>query len=354
MPIYEFTADAAVELPRTTYADAGLRERDDLQRLIRENPRVIVPDVLLIAEEFCDWEDSSRRIDLLGVDVDGNLVVIELKRTEQAGHAELQALRYAAMVSTMTLEKAADCLARFASVSDGVALERLAEHVGGELSEETFAQSVRIVVAAAGFSRELTTAVIWLTGFGLDIRCVALRPYLANGRLLVESRQVLPLPEAADYVVRLAEKKRSERREAASRGGRVTFRVRLGDRDFRRQSKRKAAYLLLRHLFEAGVTPEEVAEAVPGRSFRTVFRAIPGRLSAEEFAAAAATDRSVNQAPYNADRFYAEEGELLHEASRTLAITNQWGSRFEATAAALRERFSGYDFEVVPEADAEL
>ena len=59
----------------------------------------------MIAEEFGQWEDSRRRIDLLGLDKGANLVVIELKRTEDGGHMELQAIRYAAMVSTLTFDK---------------------------------------------------------------------------------------------------------------------------------------------------------------------------------------------------------------------------------------------------------
>ena len=79
---------------------AGLHERRDLQRLLRENVEVIAPETLVIAEEFGDWEDSRRRIDLLAVDKAANLVVIELKRTEDGGHMDLQSIRYASMVST--------------------------------------------------------------------------------------------------------------------------------------------------------------------------------------------------------------------------------------------------------------
>ena len=58
-------------------------------------------------------EDSPRRIDLLGLDKDANLVVIELKRTEDGGHMELQAIRYASMVSTMTFERSAEIFGRY-------------------------------------------------------------------------------------------------------------------------------------------------------------------------------------------------------------------------------------------------
>jgi len=75
-----------------------LREREDIQRRIKADVSILLaPDVMVVAEEFADWSDSSRRVDLLCLDRDANLVTIELKRTDDAGHSDLQALRYAAM-----------------------------------------------------------------------------------------------------------------------------------------------------------------------------------------------------------------------------------------------------------------
>ncbi len=65
-------------------------------------------DLFVIAEEFGNWEDARRRIDLLALDKAGRLVVIELKRTDDGGHMELQAIRYAAMVSSMGFTEVAD------------------------------------------------------------------------------------------------------------------------------------------------------------------------------------------------------------------------------------------------------
>ena len=69
------------------------------KKLLRHNIELLVPDAMVLAEEFGDWQDSRRRIDLLCLDRDAGLVVVELKRTEDGGHMELQAIRYAAMVS---------------------------------------------------------------------------------------------------------------------------------------------------------------------------------------------------------------------------------------------------------------
>lgn len=70
-----------------------MREREDLQRLLRTNIAVLGDDLYVLAEVFGEWEDSSRRIDLLAIDTEANLVVIELKRTHDGGHMELQAIR---------------------------------------------------------------------------------------------------------------------------------------------------------------------------------------------------------------------------------------------------------------------
>jgi RecB family endonuclease NucS len=113
MPIYEFGKDSISRVKETTFSEVGLHERQDLQRLLREQVEVTAPGTLVISEEFGDWEDARRRIDLLGIDKDANLVVIELKRTEDGGHMELQSIRYAAMVSTMTFDQAADVYGRY-------------------------------------------------------------------------------------------------------------------------------------------------------------------------------------------------------------------------------------------------
>lgn len=222
MAIFEITAEAIRRIPETSFAVAGIRERFDLQRLLRKQIDVVAPDTLVIAEEFGEWEESKRRIDLLAIDRDANIVVIELKRTEDGGHMELQAIRYAAMVSTLTFDKAVeiftDYLRRSGSQSDARAT--LLEFLGWESpDEEVFAQDVRIVLASAEFSKELTTAVIWLNDHGLDIKCVRLQPYQDNGRLLIDVQQVIPLPEAAAYQVQVRQKEQIERQERAERYG---------------------------------------------------------------------------------------------------------------------------------------
>lgn len=114
MAIYEFQNEEIVPFAETTFSALKISERGDLQRLLRDQVNIICADTLVISEEFGQWEESRRRIDLLGIDKDANIVVIELKkRTEDGGHMELQSLRYAAMVSTITFENAVEIFEKY-------------------------------------------------------------------------------------------------------------------------------------------------------------------------------------------------------------------------------------------------
>ena len=106
MTIYTYEENNLIPIKTTTFVEAEILERSHLQQAIKNNIGVIAPDCLVIAEEYSDWDSSRKRIDLLAIDRSANLVVIELKRTETGDHMELQAIRYASMVSTMTLDLA--------------------------------------------------------------------------------------------------------------------------------------------------------------------------------------------------------------------------------------------------------
>lgn len=227
MAVYRFTKSSIERIPETTFPASGIKERGDLQRLLRANIGVVAPDVLVISEEFAEWEDSKRRIDLLGLDKNANLVIIELKRDDDGGHMELQAIRYAAMVSSMTFARAVDVYQPFldkAGTGESARSKLLDFLEWEEPREDEFASDARIVLVAADFSKEITTAVLWLNERDLDIRCVRLKPYSLHGEIVVDVQQVVPLPEAEEYTVQLKNKTQAERQHKAERNSlRIAF-----------------------------------------------------------------------------------------------------------------------------------
>ena len=155
MPLYRWNEDDLEAITATTFEANRLQEAE-LQRLLRDQPEVLEEGLFIVAEEFGNWQDSSRSIDLLGLDKDHRLVVVELKRTQSGDHSELQAIRYAAMVANMTLEQVIDSHRRYLAKRgrEEDARDRILGHLeaADESEAEVLTESPRIILASAGFS----------------------------------------------------------------------------------------------------------------------------------------------------------------------------------------------------------
>jgi hypothetical protein len=262
MPIFEFASGALVPVATTTFAAESLRERDDIQRSLRHHLGVLDPDLLFVAEEYALFENAQRRVDLLALDRTGKLVVIELKRTEDGGHMELQALRYAAMVSTMTTDHLIQVFADNHSLTTEEARTQLEAYVDTDALE--LSDEVRIILVSAGFSQEVTATVLWLTQrYGLDISCYRLLPYKLDSRVLLDVQRIIPLPEASDYQVRQRQKG-AEAAATRAAGGRdyTKYDLKVQDRSFIRMSKQGSVHTLTRWLASMGVSPGAIRNAL--------------------------------------------------------------------------------------------
>lgn len=236
MSFFEIRDGVMSRVPRTSLSEAEVRERRDLQALLRNHLHEVLPNVLVIAEEFGEWDDSRRRIDLLAIDREANLLVIELKRGDTGQHMELQAVRYAAMVSTMTFEQAVEAFERHLGSGTGAsARQRMLEHLGwSEPSDDDFAPDVKIILFSEDFSKELTSSILWLNQRQLDITCFRMSAHKLDGRLLVDFQQIIPLKEAEEYQVRVRNKQQetqAARRERVQWNGELY--ANYGDNEYR-------------------------------------------------------------------------------------------------------------------------
>src|SRR5208283_2491820 len=194
-------------------------------------------------------------------------------------------------------------------------------------------RDVRIILAASDFSREITSAVLWLNERDLDIRCVRLTPYALDGRTLVDVQQLIPLPQMRDYLVRVREKAEKVREEQAASMDFTRFDVRVGEQSYQRLTKRAAFLRVCRHLCEKGVNPESIAALGP-RAARRVLYCLDGDLDTTEFRAAA---------DFDTRRWFCANDELVHAHGKTYAFSNQWGGEnWRETMNRLRATYPEY------------
>lgn len=335
MAIYSFNNNVLHKVEATTFNNEGLLERQHLQSTLKHQIDVIAPNCLVISEEFAEWSGSQRRIDLLAVDKEANLVVIELKRTETGEHMELQALRYAAMVSTLTFRRAVEIFKRYLvsiGSEEDIAESRLLEFFGWEEpQEDDFALDVHIILVSSNFSIELTTSVMWLNDRNLNIRCIRMIPYRNQDQVLVDVQQIIPLPEAESYQIKI--KQQSEERRVAKESNKDYTQYNFQGNFF---NKRKLVLAVIKKWFSENnpmdiyellnVFPQEIRKGgmfVPVDSAKEIYN---------------------RQSIY---RHFLGDGEIfVFPDSSQYAVSNQWGKgnieRFISQAKKI-----GYEIEEV-------
>jgi hypothetical protein len=350
MAIFELTADAIVKVEETSLVSQGIKERGDLQRILRTQLATVLPGTYVLAEEFGEWEDARRSIDLLCIDSKANLVVVELKRTEDGGHMELQAIRYAAMVSKMTF---ADAIAAHASFlkklgrnGDDAEAEILKFLEWDESRPTEFAQEVRIVLVSNNFKKEITTAVMWLRDYDLDIECIRLHSYKLGEKTLLDIQKIVPLPEAAAYQVQLR-KKAAEVREAQAGADWSRYDLKAGQNMFYRLYKNQLFLQVVRALVKYGISVPEIQKSIaPGK-----FVGVDGDLSASEFRDRITTMKTPRGAAYDLRRYWLNDNDVFFSDGRTWALSNQWSLPDIPTLQDLVDRFpqAGISYSVAAE-----
>jgi muconolactone delta-isomerase len=200
------------------FSDIGVKERDDLEEWVVAHPDMLGEDLLVITSEFSRFDRSSRRLDILALDKRGCLVVIELKLTAASNQADLQAIRYAAFCSTMQMDNVIDEFTIFEGCNRAEAEEAILKFLERDTLPE-LGNRPRIILAAGSMDdHELTSSVLWLRSFNVDISCVEITPYRVpgNAKVLLVPKVIIPLPEAAEYIVRVEKKEAAKAREVTA------------------------------------------------------------------------------------------------------------------------------------------
>jgi hypothetical protein len=83
-----------------------LDQESRLEELLVKDPNMLGRDLLIIGQQI--WTESGNYLDLLGIDVEGDLHVIELKRDRTPRDVVAQALDYASWVRELSYEDLVD------------------------------------------------------------------------------------------------------------------------------------------------------------------------------------------------------------------------------------------------------
>jgi hypothetical protein len=199
--------------PRT-FSELGLRERSNLQEWIANHPVVLGEELLVVQKEFSGFADTAERLDLLALDKRGNLVIIENKLDDSGRDVTGQALKYASYCSSLSKEQIRNIFQQYLDQHSpgSSANDRLAEFFQKEYEELELNPGVsqRIMLIAGRFRKEVTSTVLWLMNYKLQVQCFEATVYSLADELFLSLEQIIPLRGAEEYIIGMAEKSQED------------------------------------------------------------------------------------------------------------------------------------------------
>lgn len=213
-------------LDGTRLSEQQLTERYDLQEWLVSHPEALGEELLIIQKEYNGFDGTGERLDLLALDTQGRLVLIENKRDDSGRDAVWQAIKYASYVAPFTAEDIENVFEQYLIKNKpeypylddneldadqvhntaSILIKRFLKANDGEEIQLNPRNSQRIILVAGEFRKEVTNTALWLIEREIDVKCVKVSPYMLNRQLLVDIKQIIPVPEASEYMVRLIRK----------------------------------------------------------------------------------------------------------------------------------------------------
>lgn len=235
------TANRISPLEVKRFSDLGFTERKHLQEWLENYPQALTQgdgdELLIIQKEFDGFDDTRERLDLLAIDKEGNLVIIENKLDDSGRDVVWQALKYASYCANLKKQQVVEIFQRYLNQkaqSEG-AEPANAERVLLEFLQADDLQSVqlntlksqRLILVAAHYRKEVTNTVLWLSQFGVNCQCFKVTPYQAGTELFLNVEQIIPTPEASDFMIGMMakedEEKSASNEQRRSHGLRLAF-----------------------------------------------------------------------------------------------------------------------------------
>lgn len=217
------------QLEVKSFSELGFGERQHLQEWLANHPAALGEQLLILQKEFDGFDDTRERLDLLALDKGGRLVVIENKLDDTGRDVVWQALKYASYCSSLTKRQIVEIyqsyLDRYAH--GGNATELICDFLDVPDITEVVVNSgnhQRLMFVAANFRKEVTSSALWLLGHGIQLQCFKVTPFALGDDLLLNVDQIIPPPEAKEFMIGIAVKGKDEEITKATRTNSETLR----------------------------------------------------------------------------------------------------------------------------------
>lgn len=203
----KFQNNKFIKLDESDMKTNGIFERFNLQEAIVNSweeftKEIKNPDLIYVGKEVIPDERTLDRIDILAFDPNESVpVVIELKRNRDK-YQLLQAISYAAMISSWSNDK----FLEVAKENNSKQLSDLEE----EIENVNLNKEIKIILIAEKFDPEVIISIDWLMqNYELDASAIRINLFKKDEDVYFNFEQRYPLPELNEVYELRSRKQRS-------------------------------------------------------------------------------------------------------------------------------------------------
>jgi len=190
-------------------ASTGLKHEgkleENLEDWVENDPSILGENLLIIGRQV-QIPEVKDKIDLLALDINGNTVIIELKRGKIKDPVDIQALRYASYISRWEY-------ADLENQARNYFIEKGEEDFNFNEKYEEFClsagiddvpdlnQDQRIIILGSKIKEKLGSVALWLREHKIDIKIIEVSFFNDGENLFLYPQTIIPLPTAEKFEV---------------------------------------------------------------------------------------------------------------------------------------------------------
>ena len=138
-----------------------------VEEWIKRNPSFLHEDLLIFSQQY--KFPSGEQADLMGIDENGSLVIIEIKRGKTGKKVDIQSLKYASYISNWNYDNIEKIAKHFFDNNPDLLEEEfhslttlLQESFGEEFSVENLNKRQRIIIVGQRIDVRIGSVILWL------------------------------------------------------------------------------------------------------------------------------------------------------------------------------------------------
>lgn len=169
------------------YQKIPVEKEEEIEEFIENHPSILEKDMFIIGRQVITPQNT--RIDLLGLDKEGNLIIIELKKDQTPRDVVSQILEYGAWAEKIQYEEL-NKIAKEKHLGKYSDLYKKYE-IEFDSVPEVFNESQKLIIVSEIFDEKTKNVARYLKTRAIDINCIELNFYESNGQKLADTRVVV-------------------------------------------------------------------------------------------------------------------------------------------------------------------